>query len=186
MWCSYARTVYPRPRGEYQGGMDAAQAAEGLPPPTRGIRAGAALWIAGLWSTPAHAGNTDGGQRLQAQIAVYPRPRGEYTMEDLRRDVAIGLPPPTRGILYAAPAPPRLLRSTPAHAGNTYGASADTPASPVYPRPRGEYWQSAAAAHRGRGLPPPTRGIRVHMQMRRRQRGSTPAHAGNTYSLYII
>ena len=70
-----------------------------------------------------------------------------------------GLPPPTRGILYALPRYCQRFRSTPAHAGNTPSAQYGHFGRPVYPRPRGEYETESERAAAAGGLPPPTRGI---------------------------
>ena len=51
----------------------------------------------------------------------------------------------------------------------------------VYPRPRGEYKPLWADVDTPYGLPPPTRGIPVHLAAQGNRRGSTPAHAGNTF-----
>ena len=53
-----ASGVYPRPRGEYRGVGGYEGVRQGLPPPTRGIRARAYPRLDAVGSTPAHAGNT--------------------------------------------------------------------------------------------------------------------------------
>ena len=92
----------------------------------------------------------------------------------------MGLPPPTRGILPSVHAPAALRGSTPAHAGNTLPHSLPRPILTVYPRPRGEYVIYNTAPPPISGLPPPTRGIPLHVKRGFCQPGSTPAHAGNT------
>ena len=90
--------VYPRPRGEYRQVFSPRTPSQGLPPPTRGIlrrKAGAAD---GLWSTPAHAGNTYSPCISSSSSGVYPRPRGEYCIRRISQALNGGLPPPTRGI----------------------------------------------------------------------------------------
>ena len=71
-------------------------------------------------------------------------------------------------------------RSTPAHAGNTGAGATRRDFDAVYPRPRGEYRQSASIREGVQGLPPPTRGIPQRVQPIQAAKGSTPAHAGNT------
>ena len=54
----------------------------------------------------------------------------------------------------------------------------------VYPRPRGEYVARIYTASKGKGLPPPTRGIPPIPRACKVVAGSTPAHAGNTSGDY--
>ena len=73
--------------------------------------------------------------------------------------------------------------STPAHAGNTIHTCARPVITPVYPRPRGEYFGRYRERRPLIGLPPPTRGIRDDYDLMLFRGGSTPAHAGNTDGL---
>ena len=131
--------VYPRPRGEYVALAVAGLAIGGLPPPTRGIQHIAICRDTGVWSTPAHAGNTLSRNILLTRTKVYPRPRGEYLKGKPARYSVGGLPPPTRGILNPDHARARQFGSTPAHAGNTRRTLGIGSIFAVYPRPRGEY-----------------------------------------------
>ena len=70
--------VYPRPRGEYITNRAWLDDANGLPPPTRGIRYQMPIVPPPNRSTPAHAGNTISPADGAALLEVYPRPRGEY------------------------------------------------------------------------------------------------------------
>ena len=90
--------VYPRPRGEYKLDAPFVQLADGLPPPTRGIRSPPRIPNQSQRSTPAHAGNTCGAIWASEIHQVYPRPRGEYALMYSSAWQAAGLPPPTRGI----------------------------------------------------------------------------------------
>ena len=131
--------VYPRPRGEYLPFGFHPLHHRGLPPPTRGILRHPLVLAPFVRSTPAHAGNTVSGWVVSIAQPVYPRPRGEYQGGYTGGLEIPGLPPPTRGIhrrnIYAI----LLAGSTPAHAGNTWGALTYTRRAQVYPRPRGEY-----------------------------------------------
>ena len=172
--------VYPRPRGEYAGGLRRAGGEDGLPPPTRGIHYMLERRIAGVRSTPAHAGNTPMRDYLQSRRRVYPRPRGEYAPILARSWFGSGLPPPTRGIHQPNLFSPAPMRSTPAHAGNTHIAVSQPRHAAVYPRPRGEYAACACSDSAAVGLPPPTRGILTGKASSAAHSRSTPAHAGNT------
>ena len=153
--------VYPRPRGEYSACAAAPAATRGLPPPTRGIRLTTRRRPRISRSTPAHAGNTIRQPKPKGRQRVYPRPRGEYQHRGNDPHWNRGLPPPTRGIPYLRRPSTVNWGSTPAHAGNTLShRRARQPAS-VYPRPRGEYAPLTAGALLQKGLPPPTRGIRI-------------------------
>ena len=90
--------VYPRPRGEYGSPALDLDDDDGLPPPTRGIPYKALEAAEAARSTPAHAGNTVPRGTLPLPISVYPRPRGEYILLEVKGLPARGLPPPTRGI----------------------------------------------------------------------------------------
>ena len=175
--------VYPRPRGEYRPGSHCSQPSRGLPPPTRGIRKLARRQAYDYGSTPAHAGNTRQYLFRRLFPAVYPRPRGEYPRSRAGARPSGGLPPPTRGIPPPGRQRLRSSRSTPAHAGNTGGIGMRGTASGVYPRPRGEYICIPHGSTPSRGLPPPTRGIRLGFDICGLSYRSTPAHAGNTRSL---
>ena len=176
----YLWEVYPRPRGEYESIYSRGQFFFGLPPPTRGILGHAAREHHPWRSTPAHAGNTRWAVRQGGVRWVYPRPRGEYLSQSAGVHVQEGLPPPTRGIPRQPALKIQTQRSTPAHAGNTRQGGAQAGQLAVYPRPRGEYALEAGAGKKGRGLPPPTRGIPLREDIPVCDDRSTPAHAGNT------
>ena len=179
--CICRTAVYPRPRGEYSRATISARCARGLPPPTRGIHSRNSLPTAGSGSTPAHAGNTGSKGWAARLTTVYPRPRGEYWICRVSVDLPSGLPPPTRGIHAFAGARGIYAGSTPAHAGNTFPSAPLPCQRAVYPRPRGEYRFAAFIRATDRGLPPPTRGIRLNPPLHSGDNGSTPAHAGNTH-----
>ena len=114
-------------------------------------------------------------------LAVYPRPRGEYSMRLMPAILMQGLPPPTRGIPPLRPQSRVGFGSTPAHAGNTIALGGANSWTRVYPRPRGEYLPRLALRLASGGLPPPTRGIPLHRCHGCDRGWSTPAHAGNTW-----
>ena len=92
-----------------------------------------------------------------------------------------GSPPLTRGILFTRQKTYIEHRFTPAHAGNTFGQISSALALKVHPRSRGEYDTKAVLTAFYEGSPPLTRGIPPIRRMRKRPRGFTPAHAGNTF-----
>ena len=69
--------------------------------------------------TPAHAGNTKCGIAFTGFHQVHPRSRGEYLLENPLCSFDQGSPPLTRGILISTGLKIKVLRFTPAHAGNT-------------------------------------------------------------------
>ena len=90
--------------------------------------------------TPAYAGNMQPDEPLDVHIKAHPRIRGEYSSLTRRSYIVSGSPPHTRGIYGARQACNRLLRLTPAYAGNIISEHFDAKADWAHPRIRGEYW----------------------------------------------
>ncbi|STK20761.1 Domain of uncharacterised function (DUF2825) [Escherichia coli] len=91
--------VYPRWRGELNIGNGFAAAASGLSPLARGTRQNGLSSLVRLRFIPAGAGNTCRVKPLAADLAVYPRWRGEHTTVGSWEDEEIGLSPLARGTL---------------------------------------------------------------------------------------
>ena len=71
--------VYPRWRGEHHNNLTVARAYPGLSPLARGTLCAVASAIIPSRFIPAGAGNTRNKLILVADIAVYPRWRGEHS-----------------------------------------------------------------------------------------------------------
>ena len=96
-------------------------------------------------------------------------------------DLAIGLPPRTRGSLRLVRQSDPLGGSTPAYAGITRWHSRSSRTAGVYPRVRGDHpWRSDNPVNSW-GLPPRTRGSLLEMQHGVMPPRSTPAYAGITW-----
>ena len=91
-----------------------------------------------------------------------------------------GSPPHTRGILGLASAPPKMVRFTPAYAGNTSSLLYCRKLCRVHPRIRGEYSPPTGRKKPRRGSPPHTRGIHSCSGVSVGCPRFTPAYAGNT------
>ncbi len=153
---------HPRLRGEYRSSNAGINFTVGSPPPTRGILKDIAVSDMLLGITPAYAGNTC------LSWKAYPCDPGS--------------PPPTRGILTL-----NLILSfsagiTPAYAGNTKLLMFTVMLIRDHPRLRGEYDVSIRSPILHEGSPPPTRGIRMKINLIKDTGGITPAYAGNTQS----
>ena len=151
-------------------------------------------------NTPAYAGNTSDPSSTIPVFRDHPRLRGEYGRLPVPLIVPVGSPPLARGIplLY------RLRRSasgitplargirnrrckkadqqriTPACAGNTDTIDTICRLLRDHPRLRGEYFFVSAPGPTGVGSPPLARGILQQAHKSVRQKGITPACAGNT------
>ena len=152
--------VHPRSRGEYINCTAFRNTAEGSPPLTRGIHLQCQTLIPSIRFTPAHAGNTYRFRRRCCLYRVHPRSRGEYADITCLVKLRLGSPPLTRGILISTGLKIKVLRFTPAHAGNTKTAAVNA-------------WRMA-------GSPPLTRGILISILQCQGVCRFTPAHAGNT------
>ena len=71
----------------------------GSPPHTRGIPVIVASLEAIARITPAYAGNTSSSSLVTNGTEDHPRIRGEYAEMEETRNIEIGSPPHTRGIL---------------------------------------------------------------------------------------
>ena len=133
---------------------------EGSPPHTRGILLYEYVEPTPTRFTPAYAGNTNAFIFRQSGTGVHPRIRGEYSQKPTGKQLALGSPPHTRGILCH----------------DTGGRQAER----VHPRIRGEYSRGPVKGRQVLGSPPHTRGIPGQRTPCRLAVGFTPAYAGNT------
>ena len=110
---------HPRLRGEHNHVVNDTKECAGSPPPTRGTRNGDIETGQVYRITPAYAGNTNGGMVCIKRYRDHPRLRGEHFFINLKPNLSLGSPPPTRGT-PTCQAPVRgLYGITPAYAGNT-------------------------------------------------------------------
>ncbi len=100
--CKFAAAplaVYPRWRGEHWSKYRQHVPYHGLSPLARGTHTIRAVLRPNIRFIPAGAGNTCRVKPLAADLAVYPRWRGEHTTVGSWEDEEIGLSPLARGTL---------------------------------------------------------------------------------------
>ena len=152
----------------------------GSPSRTRGILLVEAVHRENVGLTPAYAGNTKHSWPSRPTPWAHPRVRGEYYSYAALTCLSMGSPPRTRGIRHQQGGVPRLVRLTPAYAGNTCHQDCSKRARQAHPRVRGEYFTSITRIPSFGGSPPRTRGIRQSAACGFGADGLTPAYAGNT------
>ena len=91
-----------------------------------------------------------------------------------------GSPPPTRGTQQLSVYTDTAYRITPAYAGNTTTSCLQYSLNRDHPRLRGEHQFERVEVLKVVGSPPPTRGTRVTVILKKRTLRITPAYAGNT------
>ncbi len=129
---------------------------------------------------PAGAGNTAPLKICTKAIAVYPRWRGEHYFCNAQRYSRIGLSPLARGTLAKQTSGYAWCRFIPAGAGNTRSGGFVLPATPVYPRWRGEHTGTYQNMMISGGLSPLARGTRCSVNIDGDVTRFIPAGAGNT------
>ena len=171
-------TVYPRWRGEHQGGRW--RGSDGLSPLTRGTHPAPSAWRRSSRFIPAGAGNTIDPWTEFSSLSVYPRWRGEHRTPPAPVVPEAGLSPLARGTLGSLQRDRHVMRFIPAGAGNTSLPSLVSPLNTVYPRWRGEHDGDSYRAKKKTGLSPLARGTPIPPPARRIQTRFIPAGAGNT------
>ncbi len=152
--------VYPRWRGEHPNGSALSYPQIGLSPLARGTQSDAIDALIDARFIPAGAGNTEGAEEYRIQNAVYPRWRGEHWCDSNCRTERRGLSPLARGTLAKQTSGYAWCRFIPAGAGNTRSGGFVLPATPVYPRWRGEHTKTKHRNGCTCGLSPLARGTR--------------------------
>ena len=171
--------VYPRLRGGSSPICTLAPSAQGLSPPTRGIRRRQVLRQGNAGSIPAYAGDPYQVVARRRPLAVYPRLRGGSPHCVALTLIQPGLSPPTRGIRRPSCPCPLSARSIPAYAGDPHPSPPRIADKAVYPRLRGGSITAGKAMNSARGLSPPTRGIPLTAVAAGICARSIPAYAGD-------
>ncbi len=133
---------------------------------------------------PAGAGNTKVVIEPLANLAVYPRWRGEHVDFPVPVLPIIGLSPLARGTLAVLNAVAISSRFIPAGAGNTLELVAERQEIAVYPRWRGEHANAISGVLFSPGLSPLARGTRRANRCCGQHARFIPAGAGNTLNGY--
>ena len=175
------RKAHPRSRGENAQGRGHSPASGGSSPLTRGKLLHSRWGHGREGLIPAHAGKTDGPERMTRPRRAHPRSRGENFEVRGAFPPDAGSSPLTRGKLDAEGPPPLRGRLIPAHAGKTLRAHLVVGGRAAHPRSRGENVVAASSWGGRQGSSPLTRGKRISCCKNRRAAGLIPAHAGKTY-----
>ena len=130
---------HPRLRGEYWCCLWNGSGKPGSPPLARGILLDARESLEKARITPACAGNTAFLCKMCFHPEDHPRLRGEYSITQVISTVVAGSPPLARGIHFELNPERKLVRITPACAGNTGGILGKVVHCRDHPRLRGEY-----------------------------------------------
>ena len=115
----------------------------------------------------------------------HPRLRGEHVGKIIDLPLEEGSPPPTRGTQQLSVYTDTAYRITPAYAGNTTTSCLQYSLNRDHPRLRGEHQFERVEVLKVVGSPPPTRGTRVTVILKKRTLRITPAYAGNTGKKYF-
>ena len=150
---------HPRLRGEYGDMSCNPQVVMGSPPLARGILNChlQIFLINGI--TPACAGNTWQGDKVQPTTKDHPRLRGEYIKRGKIFSDGLGSPPLARGIPWCQIRRHFMTGITPACAGNTIKNLRGFSGQGDHPRLRGEYCLQMLTVLKVLGSPPLARGI---------------------------
>ncbi|EFW76987.1 hypothetical protein ECoL_00076 [Escherichia coli EC4100B] len=175
-----SRAVYPRWRGEHVGRESFDCPYIGLSPLARGTHQRYRLQLTGSRFIPAGAGNTSTLSITTDREPVYPRWRGEHPNGSALSYPQIGLSPLARGTLAKQTSGYAWCRFIPAGAGNTRSGGFVLPATPVYPRWRGEHKIHIDKHRVCIGLSPLARGTLYYNRWTRYGARFIPAGAGNT------
>ncbi len=179
-------SVYPRWRGEHNLPGEVTRGIFGLSPLARGTPSPRSGDAHAERFIPAGAGNTLTGHLFSTSQPVYPRWRGEHTVSTGNYPILVGLSPLARG---TPGLPSHLLltsRFIPAGAGNTDFISFYLYLFPVYPRWRGEHFQTNRGRGRFNGLSPLARGTRASARNGGVEVRFIPAGAGNTFASRLL
>ena len=173
-------------RGEYRQRTHRPDSVLGSPPLARGILNChlQIFLINGI--TPACAGNTWQGDKVQPTTKDHPRLRGEYIKRGKIFSDGLGSPPLARGIPWCQIRRHFMTGITPACAGNTRFITKIRRVAWDHPRLRGEYGKVLLVRQLSIGSPPLARGIQHILWKFMKVTGITPACAGNTEKLSTV
>ncbi len=177
-WSRSCWRVYPRRCGGTLRAGAVRAAAPGLSPQVRGNRRRDRGDEQGSGSIPAGAGEPSVNEAVNRMVQVYPRRCGGTTTSSGRVASTAGLSPQVRGNPRRRGHPQSRGRSIPAGAGEPRRSPPRCASSWVYPRRCGGTGLARIAAWAWLGLSPQVRGNPHPAPLRRADRGSIPAGAG--------
>ena len=172
--------AHPRSRGENPTFAAKSPMCAGSSPLTRGKPRLLPQVSFGRGLIPAHAGKTTPTRATSLSPRAHPRSRGENMRRRVRIVGALGSSPLTRGKRAAGAALRGGVGLIPAHAGKTFSARRQSPATGAHPRSRGENTSRTVMTAALPGSSPLTRGKHGHRLQHQNPGGLIPAHAGKT------
>ena len=170
----------PRVRGEHSIAVLPPILTCGSAPRARGTRRDETSAKSRRRISPACAGNTAGRGRAGVLRADQPRVRGEHAPDRGSGLSSDGSAPRARGTPGIEGLQHRLLRISPACAGNTILSDPSIPPVTDQPRVRGEHNRARGTPRAVNGSAPRARGTLALGERHRRQSRISPACAGNT------
>ena len=153
---------------------------QGSPPRMRGKDAAAGRQGHRIGITPAYAGKRTGARESLPTVRDHPRVCGEKSYATRSTIRLLGSPPRVRGKVVLSSENPLCRGITPAYAGKSWTAAAQTSACWDHPRVCGEKMVSMIPHRRSRGSPPRVRGKEWYLQGESPAPGITPAYAGKS------
>ena len=154
--------------------------AAGSAPHARGTRDAFDHVTASYRFSPACAGNTKRQARQWHKRPVQPRMRGEHVSSAAGIVTSYGSAPHARGTLCTQHIFQKIVRFSPACAGNTASGSSQSRWWTVQPRMRGEHRSARQCRTVDYGSAPHARGTRCKAFARLQPSRFSPACAGNT------
>ena len=130
--------------------------------------------------TPAYAGKSWTAAAQTSACWDHPRVCGEKMVSMIPHRRSQGSPPRVRGKVVLSSENPLCRGITPAYAGKSWTAAAQTSACWDHPRVCGEKMVSMIPHRRSRGSPPRVRGKEWYLQGESPAPGITPAYAGKS------
>ena len=172
--------VQPRVCGEHSKKHARSWNRPGSAPRMRGTRGAGHLSAPPARFSPAYAGNTPGFRRSGRRASVQPRVCGEHGSRTVRTVILAGSAPRMRGTLGGQTGAARVVRFSPAYAGNTHAPRPRGCQPAVQPRVCGEHPRNSPDCSSPNGSAPRMRGTRRCRQSVFLRHRFSPAYAGNT------
>ena len=183
--CRASRPVQPRMRGERPALRTLAEPGGGSAPHARGtLAAGGNVAVYGRFS-PACAGNAAADRGKTGTRSVQPRMRGERPLRPLVNVVQVGSAPHARGTLLLCFGHARVLRFSPACAGNAPSSRPGSCRIAVQPRMRGERFGITKQSPSTTGSAPHARGTQRDSTSTGLVMRFSPACAGNAVAVAL-
>ena len=177
---SRAQRKHPRRCGELDSPMNSQFHGSETPPQMRGTPAQNGYEPAETGNTPADAGNSARNRNSTFVVRKHPRRYGELVGGSAENVTAAETPPQMRGTHDGGDLPRKVVGNTPADAGNSRHRLHFVRWCKKHPRRCGELRAFFQVRERYPETPPQMRGTHGGCRAVDRDRGNTPADAGNS------